>query len=140
VKVLFSFVFVGFLSVSVFATQPSEELIQALITVESNGNDNAHGDLHLKAQAYGCLQIRQPVCDDVNRKLGTHYQAEEMLGQRELSVKICKIYIDIYATAKRLGHEPTNEDMARIWNGGPQGWKRSSTVAYWEKVRAKLGE
>ena len=43
-----------------------------------------------------------------------------------------------YATAARLGHSPTDEDIARIHNGGPNGYRRSSTVGYWNKVRAHL--
>jgi hypothetical protein len=48
-------------------------------------------------------------------------------------------YMDRYATAERLGHEPTIEDIARIHNGGPDGYKKSSTDKYWEKVK-KLWE
>ena len=30
-----------------------------------------------------------------------------------------------YATKAQLGHEPTAEDVARIHNGGPDGWKKT---------------
>jgi hypothetical protein len=119
----------------VFASEPSNELIQALIAVESGGNDHAIGDRHLNNKAYGPLQIRQPCVDDVNRIWRTNYRAEDMLGNRQLSISVCKAYIALYATEKRLGRQPTAEDMARIWNGGPNGWKKSSTLSYWEKVR-----
>ena len=33
-----------------------------------------------------------------------------------------------YATKARLGHEPTVEDVARIHNGGPDGWKKTPRV------------
>jgi hypothetical protein len=137
----FVLMFVIGLSMSAIATAstPSPELAKAQIEVESNGNDQAIGDTHLAQKAYGCLQIRQPVCDDVNHRYGTNYQASDCLGNRELSMKIYQDYIGIYATAKRLGHEPANEDMARIWNGGPNGYRRSSTLGYWEKVRSALG-
>lgn len=128
----------AFLSSQAFAAEPSDTLVKALISVESHGNDSALGDTHLRNKAYGCLQIRKPVCDDVNRRCGTHYRAEDCLGNRELSVKICRIYIDMYATASRLGHAPTDEDKARIWNGGPHGWRKATTQAYWERVREEL--
>jgi hypothetical protein len=43
-----------------------------------------------------------------------------------------------YATKARLGHEPTDEDLARIHNGGPNGVKRRSTIGYWHKVQQFL--
>ena len=120
------------------ASPPSDTLIAALISVESGGDDQAIGDKHLRNRAYGCLQIRQPVCDDINRWYGTKLRAEECLGNRDLSIKVCKLYIHRYATAERLGKEPSDEDKARIWNGGPNGYNKASTASYWEKVRATL--
>lgn len=137
VVVLFVLLIVA--TVTVEAAVPSDQLIAALTQVESGGDDNAIGDKHLAQKAYGCLQIRQPAVDDVNRLKGTNYKAEDCLGNRALSIWICKVYIDNYATPKRLG-TVNDEKMARIWNGGPNGWKRSSTQAYWEKVRQALSD
>jgi len=114
--------------------EPSDALIAALISVESKGDDAARGDLNLSQKAYGCLQIRQPVCDDVNRKFGTHYRAEDCLGNRELSMEICRKYLPIYAKTC------ANEELARIWNGGPKGPKKQSTEAYWTRVRKALAK
>lgn len=108
-------------SVKVKADLPSNALLVAQIQAESGGDDNAIGDKFLSQKAYGCLQIRQPCVDDYNRWHQTHYKAEDCLGNRELSVRIYKDYIDHYATAPRLGRTPTDEDKARIWNGGPVG-------------------
>lgn len=124
------------LSHSVYAQ--SDRLIAALIQVESSGRDTVVGDRNLRAPAYGPLQIRQPVCDDVNVRFKTHFLATEMDGNRVLSVKVCRLYLSIWATRKRLGRVPTEEDLARIWNGGPNGWKREATVPYWSKVRRYL--
>ncbi len=132
---------VTFVVTPVFAVSQAPQdskLITALIEVESRGNDFATGDNHLSNKAYGCLQIRQPCVDDVNRVYGTKHKAEDCLGNRELSVWICEKYLQIYATEKRLARNPTDEDMARIWNGGPNGWKKSSTDAYWVKVKKAL--
>jgi hypothetical protein len=116
-------------------TTDLDRLIAALIQVESNGNDRAVGDRHLREMAYGPLQIRRPCVEDVNRRYRTNFKAQDALGNRELSVWICRTYILSYATKKQLGREPTLEDMARIWNGGPAGWKRESTIKYWKKVQ-----
>ncbi|MEK9201602.1 MAG: hypothetical protein AAB944_01385 [Patescibacteria group bacterium] len=114
------------------------ELIQALIQQESTNNDYAIGDKNLKNPAYGPLQVRKPVIEDVNRRHGTNYRAEDCLGNRDLSIKILHLYVAIYATQKRLGRKPTPEDLARIWNGGPNGYKKEVTVKYWRKVQEYL--
>ena len=49
-------------------------------------------------------------------------------------------YMDRYATEDRLGHTPTDEDIARIHNGGPDGYRRESTEQYWERVESNLGQ
>lgn len=116
----------------------STELLPALIQVESTGNDWAFGDRQKKEKAYGPLQVRQPCVDDVNQHYGTHIQAKELLGDRAKSEWVCQKYIELYATQKRLGKQPSLEDMARIWNGGPNGWKVSSTRTYWAKVNRQL--
>lgn len=116
----------------------------ALIKVESSGNDYAIGDTNLEKKAYGPLQIRQPYVDDVNATFGTKHRAEDCLGNRKLSIDIKDKYMSIYATEKRLGRPVTDEDRARIHNGGPNGWKNDgtklaiATKAYWERVKKYL--
>lgn len=121
-RTLLCIVFLALLpSYATAQTVSYEEFVAALIQHESGGNDRAIGDKHLKDRAYGCLQIRQPCVDDVNKRLGTSYRAEDCLGNCTLSLLIFKTYMEIYATESRLGHPPTAEDMAKIWNGGPIG-------------------
>lgn len=138
------FIISGFLalcySVEAKESYTMEELIQAIIIVESGGDDYVIGDRHLQNKAYGSLQIRQPCVDDVNERAGTDYRAEDMLGNRRLSVWCFLWYISRYATEERLGRTPTAEDIARIWNGGPNGYKKKSTHRYWSKVRKELEE
>lgn len=116
----------------------SRELVDALIMVESQGDDMAIGDKDLKDKAYGCLQIRKPCIDDVNKANGTKHKAQECLGNRDLSRWVFFKYMDLYATEKNVGRPVTDEDRARIWNGGPSGWKKKSTIPYWEKAKKHL--
>lgn len=88
----------------------------------------------LANKAYGALQIRQPAVDDVNRVFGTHYKAQDCLGNRGLSIWIFNRYMDIYATPKQIGRPVTDQDRMRIWNGGPKGWFKDSTVSYWNEA------
>lgn len=92
-------------------------LLDAIIEVESEGDDNIEGDKNLENHAYGCLQIRQGVCDSVNHKFGTKYQASDCLGNRAISIDIWNKYWLVYPNIQE------DEDKARTWNGGP-GWKQ----------------
>lgn len=120
------------------AEMQRQTLLPALIKVESGGRDDSVGDRHLREKAFGPLQIRQPCVDDVNRRYGTRYKAEDCLNNRQLSVWICERYIALYATEKSIGRMPTDQDRARIWNGGPQGWKSKRTLVYWAKVQKAM--
>lgn len=119
-------------------------LTLAIIKTESGdsmhpeGNDSAIGDVHLSAHAYGPLQIRKPYVDDVNRVFGEHHVAHDCLGNRQLSIDIFQKYMTIYATQKHLGRAPTAQDIARMHNGGPAGYKNPNTLGYWRKVQSHL--
>lgn len=106
---------------------------QAIIQQESGGNLWAIGDRNLRQMAYGPMQIRQPACDDVNRKFGTNYQAKDMLGNLELSLDVFHKYILCYP------ENTENEHKARLWNGGPS-WRLKSwaTDHYWYEVSSML--
>ncbi len=109
-------------------------LIPALIQVESSDQDQAVGDRGL---ALGPLQIHRTVVADVNRIYGTAYKHKDMLV-RHTAIDVCRKYLAFYGSEKRLGRRATVEDYARIWNGGPSGWKRKATEEYWQKVKRHL--
>ena len=58
---------------------------------------------------------------------------------KEYSERIIKAYWKRYATEKRIGRAVTDQDRARIHNGGPNGYKKSGTLKFWKKVKWKLG-
>ena len=112
--------------------------IQSLIDVESSGDDAAIGD---NGKAKGCLQIWNIVVEDVNRLYNTNYTHDDVFD-REKAVQICVYYLtywgEFYENAMHC--KPTYEILARIWNGGPHGWAKDSTLPYWEKVKQRLHE
>ena len=121
---------------SAAAAQPLDldRLIPALVKVESNGNASAVGD---RGKALGQLQIWSVVVQDVNRAYGNAYVHADAFCPAK-SEAICRAYLAIYCTPKRLGRQPTMEDAARIWNGGPNGHRKKTTIKYWHKVAAAL--
>ena len=122
------------LSVSCNASQPVS-LVEALITVESNGNDSAIGD---EGRAVGCLQIWKITVDDCNRILKSNRFSYKDRLDRKKSIEMFRIYTGHYAVRRRLGKSATKESIARIWNGGPNGFKKPATIKYWTKVRILL--
>lgn len=109
-------------------------LLLAMIQVESSGNDLAIGD---NGASWGCLQLQAAYVQDAAefaKKPWTHKDAFD----RAKAIEITLAYMERYAAEKRLGRKPTAEDIARIHNGGPGGYKKQSTKKYWLKVQAEL--
>ncbi len=111
----------------------SAGLLAAIIMVESGGRPNPPRGA---AGEVGPLQITTVLVDDLRRHGYTFtYQCRH---DRDRSIEMFYAYMGIYATARRLGREPTPQDFARIWNGGPNGWRKPVTIRYWHKVVAEL--
>ena len=103
-------------------------LISALIIVESSGNDLAIGD---QGRAIGCLQIHKAVVVDVNRFTGSNYRHQDMTN-RAAARAVCQAYLTHY------GRGATTEQLARRWNGGPTGDRKTATVAYWRRIQQEM--
>jgi soluble lytic murein transglycosylase-like protein len=102
-------------------------LLSALIQIESNGNDHArgrHGEL-------GALQIKPILVRDVNRIMGTSYTHSQVTN-RATATFIANAYLSHY------GKNLSDESLARLWQGGPRGAKKSSTRAYARRVMREL--
>ena len=109
----------------------SERMVNAIHQVETNGRlGPILGD---GGNALGPLQIHKAYHQDSNVP-GPYSRCADF----DYSVRVFKAYMARYATKKRLGREPTEQDMARIHNGGPNGYKRNSTLNYWSKVKKEL--
>ena len=90
--------------------------------------------------AIGPLQIWECAFIDVQRDGEVYSDCEDL----DFSLEVFQRYMKRYATEKRLGRPVTDEDRARIWNGGPRGvWakgkKKIKLDKYWAKVNNVLG-
>lgn len=103
-----------------------DDLLNAIATVESNNNPTAVGD---NGKAVGLFQIHKIYVDDVNRILGYPAFAYADRLDPQKSRSMISVYLRHYGKNKSL------DDMARIHNGGPRGYKKKSTLRYCQKVR-----
>lgn len=106
-------------------------ILAALLMQVETGNRPLVGD---NGRAIGPLQVHAGAVADVNRAFGTTYRHADMMD-RATATAVLDRYLWIYAQPRRLGRAVTDEDRARIWNGGPNGWKRKATLAYAAKYR-----
>ena len=106
-------------------------ILASLLMQVETGNRPLVGD---NGRALGPLQVHAGAVQDVNRAFGTRYRHADMMD-RAASVAVLDRYLWLYAQPRRLGRAVTNEDRARIWNGGPDGWRRAATLPYLERVR-----
>lgn len=113
------------------------DLIEALIKVESRGNDSAIGDRHLVGnEAVGALQIRPIMVREVNRilkiqKSDIRFKLKDRFDRQKT--------IEMFLVWKNYHHPDGDfEKIARNWNGGPKGYKKSRTEKYWAKVQKEL--
>lgn len=109
------------------AGEPSEQLLDAIRQVESGGRV-VYGD---GGRAYGPYQIHACVIEDVNRRYGTTFTLSDRASD-EKSRQICRLYLRMY------GRGRTQIEMARIWNGGPNGYKKKSTIKYAKKIERAM--
>jgi len=123
--------------IEVIETPSETDLIEALIQVESRGQDSAIGDKHLVGnEAVGALQIRPIMVREVNRilkikKSDKRFKLSDRFS-REKTIEMFLIWKDY--------HHPDGgfETIARNWNGGPRGYKSPRTEKYWAKVQQEL--
>jgi soluble lytic murein transglycosylase-like protein len=115
-------------SVEVVRTIPKNNLIDAIIYVESRGDINAY---NAKENAVGCLQIRPIMLREVNRLLGYNKYKLTDRWNKEKSIQMFNVI-------KKHTTNPTDEKLARNWNGGWNGYKKQSTLKYWHKVKEQL--
>ena len=109
--------------------QPADRLFPAIVAVESGGNPDAVGD---HGRARGLVQAHRAAWAEGCRaaEISVLYET----GCRDWAT--CRAvfygYTGLYGAA-------TDEQRARVWNGGPHGASKASTAGYWERVRAAMG-
>lgn len=104
-------------------------LFNAIAQVESDGGTTSQN-------AY---QIKDIYIDDINRIYGLQL-SYSIKFDRKLSEKAMRLYWIYYGGRyeRIMGRPVTYEVLARIHNGGPDGFKKYSTKKYWKAVSVLL--
>jgi len=107
------------------------EMVKIIRHIESSGRDWIKGDDGL---SWGAYQIRPDVVKDVNRRYTTSYEHADAFDKR-CAEEILILYVHMWGShlTKKLGRPATEEDLVRIWNGGPRGYKKKATLDYLER-------
>jgi soluble lytic murein transglycosylase-like protein len=106
--------------------QALNQIINAVIYIESRGNNFAIG----AANDLGCLQVTPIRLRDYNQRTGSNYKSRDLFS-REISIEIFTYY------AKKIGVY-NFEEIAKCWNGGPNGYKIKATEKYWTLIKEQL--
>ena len=110
-----------------------DDILNAIHQVETGGlpnnGENAIGD---NGDAIGPFQIHYAYWKDS----GIPGNYEQCNGFK-YSQRVVKAYLKRYAP--KAVANGNAEVLARIHNGGPTGYKRSTTLGYWKKVEEALG-
>ena len=107
-----------------------DSLIAAIIYVESRGDSMAYNK---REDAVGVLQIRPIMLREVNRLLGYN---KYKLSDRWNVAKSKEMFNIVKANIRN----PTNERVARVWNGGYNGNNKKATLPYWYKVKNQINK
>ena len=109
-------------------------LFTALAQVESNNGQTSKN----------VYQITRQYVDDVNRICRINgysfVYSHSDVDDRSKSERMMETYLAYYGKeyARKTGKLPTWETLARIHNGGPDGWKKYGTKRYWRRVKELL--
>jgi hypothetical protein len=109
-------------------------LFVAIASVESNLDPTAWNE---KENAAGIVQIRPIMVEDVNRICKLRGLEERYTLLDRWSTSKSYAMMGIYLTHYSVGMDLDVAGKARLWNGGPTGYLKPSTVEYGKRVKAR---
>jgi hypothetical protein len=112
------------------------DFIRAIGQIETNNTDNVVGD---GGRAIGRYQIHDICVKGSGLKDLLNYQHKDMAD----SIKAEHVFwatmgVHCYTYAQKYGSYPSYEELARMWNGGPNGYQMEATLGYLKKFKQAL--
>jgi hypothetical protein len=107
------------------------DFINAIGHIETLNTDSLIGD---SGRAYGRYQIHDVCFTASGLKNLLNYEHKDMFD----SVKAERVFwavmgINCHVYAQKYGKYPDYRDLARMWNGGPNGYQNEATLNYLKK-------
>ncbi len=133
IKTYFILIFLTFFNlhpstIKAIETQDTwNEVIEAIIEIESNGNPNAVSKC---GNCIGAMQIKKIVVDDCNEYLKMKKSKRRFTYEDRLSIQKSKEMF--YLIQERYNKTKNVEEAVRIWNGGCC-YKKEKTEKYYQK-------
>jgi len=116
------------------------QIITILIAIETGGHPdpvNAVGD---GGKALGILQMHKAYVADAAEHANVDWTHVDALDPSKAK-DIFLAYMSRYAKIERKPNDMSYEEfVSRIHNGGPLGYKKKSTILYWEKFKKLYGQ
>jgi hypothetical protein len=108
------------------------KVLAAIAVVESNTNDQAVGALGER----GRYQMTQQALTEVNEVTDAHFVHRQLSDPAVARSAAVEYMLIVSLNMPRNVNKA--EWLARCWNGGPTGYYKRSTAAYWLKVKAEM--
>ena len=126
-EIIFRYTVCGMLKCCTITT---DQLMDAIAEVESGRG----------ATSANVYQLRPIFVEDVCRISGQRFTFGQVVGCDELARCCIENYWEHYgARYNRMTDRSADASvLARIHNGGPDGWRKPATVPYWRRVRNAL--
>ena len=114
------------------------DFINAIGEIETLNTDSLIGD---SGRAYGRYQMHAICVKGSGLQDLLNYQHKDMFD----SVKAERVFwavmgINCHTYAQKYGKYPSYGDLARMWNGGPNGYQYESTLNYLKKFEQCHGK
>lgn len=137
---IFILIVLGLLASLAAAVPPPDDydldrILTAIRKQESGGEKRPNEAVGDNGTSLGSFQISRAYWIDAleyDPSIGGEY---EDVKDPDYARRVIVAYLSRYI--KKSSHW-TDENVARIHNGGPSGHKRKSTLKYWREVKAKL--
>jgi hypothetical protein len=108
--------------------QEKNKIFLAVYGVESNYGKDTIPKLKSDIRSRGLMQITPILINDLNDIYSTHF----ILSDRHVYSKCVTMF---FLYQNHYNKEWNFEKAARIWNGGPDGMNKKSTIVYWNKIQ-----
>lgn len=105
-------------------------ILPFIAQVESSNNPRAIGD---NGRAVGLYQIHKLYAQEMDYTANDRYCPSK---SKAMVIAYLLKWGKHYQV--KTGKPVTAKVLARIHNGGPNGWKKKATIKYWEKIKIEM--